>query len=171
MRVFFSFVKNSVKCLGRSSFFFDSIRKIRKPIVAAVSGFALGGGCELAMACDIRIASTKARFGQPEIKLGIIPGGGGTQRLPRLIGTGPALKMLLTGEAISADEARLLGGQRAEALEGIGARRGGRTREHGEGEPAGAGHGRDEHAHDFGGALVSRAVQRRAARVGLEVGI
>jgi len=80
-----------------------------KPIIAAVNGFALGGGCELAMACHVRIASESARFGQPEVKLGVIPGYGGTQRLTRLIGRGRALQLLLTGEMIDAVEAHRLG--------------------------------------------------------------
>ena len=80
-----------------------------KPTVAAVNGFALGGGCELAMACHIRIASETAKFGQPEVKLGLIPGYGGTQRLPRLIGKGRALQLLLTGETIDANEAYRIG--------------------------------------------------------------
>lgn len=80
-----------------------------KPTIAVVNGFALGGGCELAMACHIRIASDKAKFGQPEAKLGIVPGFGGTQRLPRLIGRGAALKLLLTGDMIDAHEAHRLG--------------------------------------------------------------
>jgi enoyl-CoA hydratase len=80
-----------------------------KPTVAAVNGFALGGGCELAMACHIRIASEAAKFGQPEVKLGLIPGYGGTQRLPRLIGKGRALQLLLTGETIDANEAYRIG--------------------------------------------------------------
>lgn len=80
-----------------------------KPTVAAVNGFALGGGCELAMSCHIRIASEKAKLGQPEVKLGIVPGYGGTQRLPRLVGRGPALRLLLTGEMIDAAEAWRLG--------------------------------------------------------------
>jgi enoyl-CoA hydratase len=78
-------------------------------VVAAVNGFALGGGCELAMACHIRIASEAAKFGQPEVKLGLIPGYGGTQRLPRLIGRGRALQLLLTGEMIDAQEAYRIG--------------------------------------------------------------
>ena len=80
-----------------------------KPVVAAINGFALGGGCELAMACHIRIASDAAKFGQPEVKLGLIPGYGGTQRLPRLIGKGRALQLLLTGEIIDANEAYRIG--------------------------------------------------------------
>ncbi len=80
-----------------------------KPTVAAVNGFALGGGCELAMACHIRIASDKAKFGQPEVKLGTVPGYGGTQRLPRLIGKGRALELLLTGDMIDAHEAHRIG--------------------------------------------------------------
>ena len=80
-----------------------------KPVVAAVNGFALGGGCELAMACHIRIASENAKFGQPEVKLGIAPGYGGTQRLPRLVGKGVALQLILTGEMIDAQEAYRIG--------------------------------------------------------------
>ena len=80
-----------------------------KPTVAAINGFALGGGCELAMACHVRIASEKAKLGQPEVKLGIVPGYGGTQRLPRLVGRGAALKLLLTGDMIDAAEAHRLG--------------------------------------------------------------
>jgi enoyl-CoA hydratase len=80
-----------------------------KPTIAAVNGFALGGGCELAMACHVRIASDSAKFGQPEVKLGLLPGYGGTQRLPRLIGKGRALQLLLTGEMIDANEAFRIG--------------------------------------------------------------
>ena len=80
-----------------------------KPVIAAVNGFALGGGCELAMACHLRVASTRARFGQPEVKLGICPGFGGTQRLPRLVGKGIALDLLLTGRMVAADEALRIG--------------------------------------------------------------
>jgi enoyl-CoA hydratase len=80
-----------------------------KPTLAAVNGFALGGGCELAMSCHLRIASEKAKFGQPEVKLGIVPGYGGTQRLPRLVGKGRALELLLTGDMIDANEAFRIG--------------------------------------------------------------
>ena len=80
-----------------------------KPVIAAINGFALGGGCELAMACHIRIASEAAKFGQPEVKLGIAPGYGGTQRLPRLVGKGVALQLIVTGEMIDAQEAYRIG--------------------------------------------------------------
>src|SRR4029453_14623102 len=80
-----------------------------KPVIAAVNGFALGGGCELAMACHVRVASEAAKFGQPEVKLGICPGYGGTQRLPRLVGMGRALQLLLTGEMVDAQEAFRIG--------------------------------------------------------------
>src|SRR6185503_6958282 len=80
-----------------------------KPIIAAVNGFALGGGCELAMSCHVRIASDAAKFGQPEVKLGICPAYGGTQRLPRLVGMGRALQLLMTGEMIDAAEAYRIG--------------------------------------------------------------
>jgi enoyl-CoA hydratase len=88
---------------------FARIEELEIPVIAAINGLALGGGLELAMACDIRIASNKAKFGQPEINLGIFPGGGGTQRLPRLVGMGMAKKMVLTGEMISAEEAYRIG--------------------------------------------------------------
>src|ERR671915_227493 len=88
---------------------FDLIENMGKPVIAAINGFALGGGCELAMACTLRIAADTARLGQPEINLGIIPGYAGTQRLSRLVGRGPALELLLTGDQIPAAEAHRLG--------------------------------------------------------------
>ena len=87
----------------------ELIENLGKPVIATVNGFALGGGCELAMACTIRIASENAKFGQPEVKLGIMPGAGGTQRLPRLIGKGRALQLILTGEIINVQEAYRIG--------------------------------------------------------------
>jgi enoyl-CoA hydratase len=87
----------------------DLIENLGKPVIACINGFALGGGCEIAMACTMRLASENARLGQPEVKLGIIPGYGGTQRLPRLVGTGLAMQILLTGEMISAQEAHRIG--------------------------------------------------------------
>ena len=93
--------------LGQEAF--RIIESLEKPVIAAVNGFALGGGCELAMCCDFRIASTSAKFGQPEVGLGITPGFGGTQRLPRLVGTGMAKQMLYTADAIDAKEALRIG--------------------------------------------------------------
>jgi enoyl-CoA hydratase len=87
----------------------DVLERCPKPIIAAVNGFALGGGCELAMACHVRIASETARFGQPEVSLGLIPGAGGTQRLQRLVGRGRALELVLGGEIIPAAEAHRIG--------------------------------------------------------------
>jgi enoyl-CoA hydratase len=88
---------------------FNRIEGCAKPVIAAISGFALGGGCELALACDLRIAAENAVFGLPEIKLGVIPGGGGTQRLPRLVGVGRAKELLYTGDSIDAQEAYRIG--------------------------------------------------------------
>lgn len=88
---------------------FDRIADFPLPTIAMINGYALGGGCELAMACDLRVAARSARLGQPEVRLGILPGGGGTQRLPRLVGTGGALRLILTGELIEAEEAERLG--------------------------------------------------------------
>ncbi|HXB81164.1 MAG TPA: enoyl-CoA hydratase-related protein [Bradyrhizobium sp.] len=87
----------------------DLIENLGKPVIAAINGFALGGGCETAMACTMRITAEHARFGQPEVKLGLLPGGGGTQRLPRLVGKGRALQLILTGETITAQEAYRIG--------------------------------------------------------------
>ena len=88
---------------------FDAIEQLGKPVIAAINGFALGGGCELAMACTLRIAADTARFGQPEINLGLIPGYAGSQRLPRLVGKGVALEILLTGDMINAQRAYEIG--------------------------------------------------------------
>lgn len=93
----------------RSPRIFDIMASFPKPVIAMINGFCLGGGCELAMSCDIRVASDKARFGQPEINLGLIPGGGGTQRLPRLVGMGQAMRLILSGDMIPAAEAREIG--------------------------------------------------------------
>ena len=93
----------------RGQHVFDLIENMGKPVIAAINGFALGGGCELAMACTLRIAADTARFGQPEINLGIIPGYGGSQRLSRLVGKGVALDLMLTGRQVKADEALQIG--------------------------------------------------------------
>ena len=88
---------------------FNKLENLAQPVIAAVNGFALGGGCELAMACDLRIAADKARFGQPEVTLGIVPGFAGTQRLPRLVGKGRAKELIFTGDLIDANEAYRIG--------------------------------------------------------------
>ncbi len=88
---------------------FRRLELLKKPVIAAVNGFALGGGCELAMSCDIRIAGVKAKFGQPEVGLGLIPGFAGTQRLPRIVGLGNALHLLMTADMIGAQEAKRIG--------------------------------------------------------------
>ena len=88
---------------------FEEVADFPKPTIAMINGFALGGGCELALACDLRIAARSAKLGQPEIKLGLIPGGGGTQRLPRLVGFGHALRLIYTGDLIGAEEAERIG--------------------------------------------------------------
>lgn len=88
---------------------FSMIERCNKPVIAAVNGFALGGGCELAMACHMRVASENARFGQPEVNLGVIPGYGGTQRLTHLVGKGKAMELMMTGDMLTAEEAKALG--------------------------------------------------------------
>ncbi|MCJ8165623.1 enoyl-CoA hydratase-related protein [Pontibacter sp. E15-1] len=88
---------------------FSMIERCNKPVIAAVNGFALGGGCELAMACHMRVASTGARFGQPEVNLGLLPGYGGTQRLTQLVGKGKAMELMMTGDVLGAEEAKALG--------------------------------------------------------------
>jgi enoyl-CoA hydratase len=93
----------------RSPRIFDVMAAYPKPVIAMINGYCLGGGCELAMSCDIRVASNKASFGQPEINLGLIPGGSGTQRMPRIIGTGQAMRLILSGDRINAEEAKEIG--------------------------------------------------------------
>ncbi len=101
--------KEAISLARKGQALFSEIEKLNIPVIAAVNGFALGGGCELAMACHIRVASTNARFGQPEVNLGLIPGYGGTQRLIHYIGKGKAIEMLMTGDMIKAEEALRLG--------------------------------------------------------------
>jgi len=95
--------------LYQEPFLYDAVDRFTKPIIAMINGYCLGGGCELALACDIRIASERAQLGQPEINIGIIPGGGGTQRLPRVVALGKAMELILTGDRISATEAHRIG--------------------------------------------------------------
>lgn len=102
-------VRSGTELSARGLYLMKTIQNFPKPVIAAINGFALGGGCELAMACDIRLASEKAKLGQPEVSLGIIPGYGGTQRLPRLVGRGKAMQLILTGEMINAAEAYRIG--------------------------------------------------------------
>ena len=97
------------KYADRAQTIFNKIESLEKPVIAAVNGYALGGGCELSLSCDIRIASTKAVFGQPEVGLGVIPCFGGTQRLPRLIGAGMAKELIFTGRQVKAEEALKIG--------------------------------------------------------------
>lgn len=101
--------EEGMKLAKRGQDIFLKIEQSPKPIIAAVNGFALGGGCELAMACHFRIASENAKFGQPEVNLGLIPGYGGTQRMTQLIGKGKAMELMMTGDMIAADEAKALG--------------------------------------------------------------
>ncbi len=101
--------KSGLEFARRGQSVFSRIERLEKPVVAAVNGFALGGGCEIALACHMRVAVRKARFGQPEVKLGILPGFGGTQRLPRLVGRGIATRILLSGGHVGAEEALRIG--------------------------------------------------------------
>src|ERR1700733_1086797 len=103
------FATNSGEAIAGGQNITKEIEASPLPVIAAINGICFGGGCELALACDIRIASSNAKLGQPEIKLGIIPGWGGTQRLPRIIGMGPALELLLTGDPVDASRALELG--------------------------------------------------------------
>ncbi|MCP4685052.1 MAG: hypothetical protein GY867_06330 [bacterium] len=102
-------VRSGTQTSANGLYLMKTIQNFPKPVIAAVNGFALGGGCELALACDIRLASEKAKFGQPEVNLGIIPGYGGTQRLSRLVGRGKAIQLICTGEMIGAAEAYRIG--------------------------------------------------------------
>ena len=110
IKAFLSLDNEKAQALSRQGHdAYNAIENFDKPVIAAVNGFALGGGCELAMACHLRIAGARAKFGQPEVNLGIIPGYGGTQRLVQLIGKGKAMELLLTGDMIGAEEAHKLG--------------------------------------------------------------
>ena len=101
--------ESAVTFAQRGQAVFNAIENLGKPVIAAVNGFALGGGCELALACHVRIASSRAKFGQPEVKLGVIPGYGGTQRLPRIVGEGIATELILTGGMVDAERAERIG--------------------------------------------------------------
>ena len=110
IRVFTTFTPASARAFAKKGqALFDRIENLGKPVVAAVNGFALGGGCELAMACTLRVASKTAKLGHPEVNLGVMPGYAGSQRLPRLVGKGRALEILLTGDPVTADEAFRIG--------------------------------------------------------------
>ncbi|MEW5995647.1 MAG: enoyl-CoA hydratase-related protein, partial [Candidatus Zixiibacteriota bacterium] len=102
-------MRTGTELAAHGQYLMKTIQNFPKPVIAAINGFALGGGCELAMACDIRLASEKAKLGQPEVNLGIIPGYGGTQRLARLVGKGKAMQLILTGDMIDAQEAYRIG--------------------------------------------------------------
>ncbi len=95
--------------LYQQPFLYEAVDRFSKPLIAMINGYCLGGGCELAMACDIRVASDRAQIGQPEINIGIIPGGGGSQRLPRLVGLGKAMQLILTGDRVDAKTAKEIG--------------------------------------------------------------
>ena len=110
IRIFTTFTPVGARAFAKKGqALFDRIENLGKPVVAALNGFALGGGCELAMACTLRVASKTAKLGQPEVNLGVMPGYAGSQRLPRLVGKGRALEILLTGDAVSAEEAFRIG--------------------------------------------------------------